>query len=249
MPVRDDILSEELTNEQQIEVEKVFDVFAKLSQEDRYPYQPANERLRKSRKSIDIHEIPSLLKEILDNKQTSEGIASEQLIVFTEEHPNVDITTEAITFSLVTREPGSISKGPAFNRGVQEWKPHIRGIEEDQQLPGQRIVVMGQKFDNEFMLTCWARSNKQANIRARWLEDVLRQYTWFLKFSGVEEFYFLGQGSDIALELSPNVRLMGRPLRFFVRTESITNLKEQTIRKIIIQYGIGHELLQIGNAD
>jgi hypothetical protein len=245
MVARNDILTEELTTDQSIQLERVWQVFENARSDDNSPYLPPGERMRQPREAVDIDAVPALIKQIFENKQELDGVVENAKILFTEERPDLDITTEAITFSLVSREPGSISKGAQFNRGVQEWKPHIRSIEEDIRFPGQHLVVMGQKFDNEMLFTCWAKTNKVVNARARWLEDTLRDYAWFMKFSGVEQFYFLGQGSDIMLELEGKANhLMGRSLRYFVRTERITTLKEQAIRRMIVKYGIGHTIVQ-----
>ena len=57
----------------------------------------------------------------------------------------------------------------------------------------------------------------------------------------ITDFYFLGQDEDVSLTLgdSENV-IMGRPLRYYVRTERLSHVLEPTIRHIVIKYGLGN---------
>jgi len=182
------------------------------------------------------------VQRVLQDKQNSEAIVSDLKLNFLEEHPPGQIKTETISYKLHSREPASFSQGKAHNKRVQEFKPHIRSIEYDPEQPGHAIITMGQQFENVVELTCWAKTNKIANQRARWLEDTLKEYAWYIKYEGIMEFYFERQDPDLVLEVdSTSNTLKGRPLMYYVRTERLTHVLEPTIRRIVVEYGLGEQ--------
>lgn len=241
MTVRTDILPEELTREQEIIVERQLDTFARsLKLEDRSMFLPMGERMRQPKAARDIEGLYELIDAVLQDKQNAEGIVSEQQLEFTEEYPTDDLRIERITFSLQHRQPGSISGGKPYNSDVQELKPHVRDISPDPNNAGYMLVTTGQKFESRIVLTCWAKTNKRANYRARWLEDTLREYNWFVRYQGIEEFLFMEQQEDLLLELDGKANtLKGRPLIYYARTERLGHVSEPTLRRLVLRYGIG----------
>jgi hypothetical protein len=243
MVVRDDILPEELTTEQGIVVDEIlhqFDQEFTDSVGNREMYLPGEERLRQPRPAQDIDGFTDLVMRVIEEQQNSEDVPLKNRVKFLQDFPPGDIETEIITFGLLRRLPSSMSQGQHFNQRVREVKPHIRGIEDDPTRPGYKVITLGQRFENEIVFTCWAKTNKQANRRARWLEDTLRNWTWYLRYEGITDFYFLGQDEDIVLKLdgTENV-LMGRPMRYWIMTERLSHVLEPTIRQIVVKYGLG----------
>lgn len=239
MAVRTDILPDDLTAEQKVIAEHIFEDFSNRAEVRlRSEFLAAGERMRQPRPAKNIDEVTDLVQRVIQDKQNSEEIVSDRQVFFTEEYPPVDFKTEAISFRLVSREPASTSGGRHLNQRRQEWKPKIRSIEDDPNRPGYRVVTMGQKFESNIEFTCWARTNKRANMRALWLEDVLQEYAWYLKYNGIDEFYFLRRDRDFQTELEGNT-VFGRPLVYFVRTERLTHVSEPTIRRMIVKFGIG----------
>jgi hypothetical protein len=243
MVVRDDILPEELTTAQGIVID---DILHQYSQEfsdsigNRGTNLPPEERLRQPKPAQDIDGFTDLVMRIIEEQQNSEEVLLKNRVKFLQDFPPGDIETEIITFGLLRRLPASMSQGQHFNQNVREVKPHIRGIEDDPTRPGYKVITLGQRFENEIVFTCWAKTNKQANRRARWLEDTLRNWTWYLRYEGIVDYYFLGQDEDIVLKLdgTENV-LMGRPMRYWVMTERLSHVLEPTIRRIVVKYGLG----------
>lgn len=239
MAVRDDILPEELTTSQSVVVEQIVSNIL-----ERYSRTEANvphgERLRQPKPAQDINGFFDLVRRVVEEQQNSEQVPIKNRIKFLQDFPPGDIETEVITFGLIQRRPFSMSQGQHFNQRVREVKPHMRGIEDDPARPGYKVITHGQLFENEIVFTCWAKTNKQANIRARWFEDQMRDWRWYIRYEGVSDYYFIGQDEDIALKLdgTENI-LMGRPLRFWVKTERLSHVLEPTIRRIVVQYGLG----------
>jgi hypothetical protein len=239
MVVRDDILPEALTSEQRIVIDSILHEFTDAAGSSGM-YLPRGERLRQPKPAQDIDGFTDLVMRVLEEQQNSEDIPLKNRVTFLQDFPPRDVETEIITFGLVRRLPSSMSQGQHFNQRVREVKPHIRGIEDDPTRPGYKMIMLGQKFENEIIFTCWAKTNKQANRRARWLEDTLRNWTWYIRYEGIEDFYFLGQDEDRILKLDGTEnKLMGRPMRYYVRTERVSHILEPTIRRIVVKYGLG----------
>jgi hypothetical protein len=235
MAIRD-ILPDELTRDQQVIVEKVMRQYDEDLQRDHGTYLPSGERMYQPKPAQDLDGLTDLLERIIGEQQNIEDTPEKNRVKFLEDFPPNPIETEVITFGLIKRMPASMSQGQHFNQKVREVKPHIRSIETDPSRPGYSVVTMGQKFENELALTCWAKTNKQVNRRVRWLEDTLKKWTWYIRYNGIDDFYFLGQDEDVLLKLddSKNV-LKGRPLRYYVRTERLTSVLEPVIRHIVVQ--------------
>lgn len=243
MVVRDDILPEELTTEQGIVIDEILHEFDQDFVDNignRGMNLPIEERLRQPKPAQDIDGFTDLVMRVIEEQQNSEEVPLKNRVKFLQDFPPGGIETEIITFGLLRRNPASMSQGQHFNQRVREVKPHIRGIENDPTRPGYKVVTLGQRFENELVFTCWAKTNKQANKRARWLEDTLRNWTWYIRYEGVTDFYFLGQDEDMVLKLdgTENV-LMGRPMRYWVMTERLSHILEPTIRRIVVKYGLG----------
>jgi len=243
MPVRTDILPKELTERQTIIVESIIADYAESLPRNRgSSVVPFGARVRQPRPAQDVDGFFSIVQRCLQDKQNSEAIANDLKLNFLEEHPPGEIKTETISFTLRSRAPASLSRGPALSGGRQEMKPHIRSLENDPTQPGHQVITMGQQFENEVVLTCWAKTNKVANQRARWLEDTLKEYAWLIKYEGVMESFFLRQEDDMVLEVdSTSNTLKGRPLIYYVRTERLTHILEPTIRRIVVEYGLGEQ--------
>ena len=244
MVVRDDILPEALTTEQRIVVSDIMHEFRDLLGSRGTTLQPDyGDRLRQPKPAQDIDGFTDLVMRVIEEQQNSEEVPAKNRVKFLQDFPPDNIVTEIITYGLLRRLPSSMSQGRDFNQRVREVKPRIRGIEEDPTRPGYAVVTLGQRFENELVFTCWAKTNKQANKRARWLEDTLRDWTWYIRFMGIGDFYFLGQDKDVVLLLDGTKNtLKGRPMRYYVRTERMSHVLEPTIRRIVVKYGLGQPL-------
>lgn len=231
--IRDDILSDKLTEEEKHFVAYILQDFQAQNQQ----FLSSGERSRRPNPAKNINEFFELTKQVVEDKEKVDNIIEDQLIEFTPEYPPDKFDKVTISFSIVRREPATMSQGRHFNQGRQEWKPHIREIKDDPNNPKYKIYVMGQKFENVVQFIVWAKTHKEANKRAIWFEDLMREYAWFIKYKGVDEFYMLERGEDIILDVDEQ-RIVGRPFHYFVRTEKLTYLSEPTIQRIILELGV-----------
>ena len=142
--------------------------------------------------------------------------------------------SESIVFSLVERFPGQFAQGAPRSRNHSNYRPRVREEYEDPDNPGYRCVVNGYYYDNVVRFTAWAKTNKAANARAEWFEDMMEEYSWWYKLQGVDRVLFWGRNSDLVTIVNDN-KWYGRPMDYFVRTEKIRTFKQKTLEEVIIK--------------
>jgi len=233
MSVLQDILSEELsTDQRRILVSQFFDsAFSEGFTKQDFA---RSKTLGNSKSLLEFHE---LVRQAIDNYETRSNIAEGDKIVFTEEEPDIDAGHESIVFGLVRRAPGAYGRGAPFEASVRNMKPIIREVGVDPTFPGYKQIVLGYWHDNIVRYTCWARTNKEANARAEWLENLMDEYSWWFKLQGVAEVLFLERQADIVLNVRDN-KWYGRPIDYFVRTEKLRVYSEKTIEEILLKVGV-----------
>jgi hypothetical protein len=232
--VRDDVIPTELTTEADTVVLNIIDNVLPVSYKDL----PAGDRMRQPRAAQDLNGFYGLVKQALDDKILDDNVSAENTPIFTEESPSVGLQTETITYRLIKRIPATLG-GPPFRGARQEFKSHIRSIEDDENNPNFKMFTLGQQFENEVTFTCWAKTNKQANIRVMWFEDLMRDYAWFLKYNGFMECFFMRRLEDVSIDITGDGNILhARPLVYYVRTERLSHLSKPTIRRVIINCNI-----------
>lgn len=187
-----------------------------------------------------LNEFFLLVKKVIDDMELRAGTPEEEKVVFSEEEPDVNSTSEMITFSVVSRKPGSYSQGSPFEGKVVNLRPVPRESLPDPDNPGYNLQINGYYFDNLVKFTCWARTNKEANARAMWFENLMLEYSWVFKLQGIQRVIFLEREADIVNVVDKN-KWYGRPLNYFVRTEKLTVFSEKTIEDIILRLKIANQ--------
>lgn len=234
MSVLQDLLDEELTTDNiRITVERVFDL-----EIGKDTVRSTKDRTPRSAKSL--IEVYDLIRKVIEDTQKRMNVPEANKVVFTEEEPDTKAQTEIITFSLMRRDPGAAGQGAPFESKVRNLRPILREEIDDPENPGYRIATTGYWHDNLIRLTCWAQTNKAANARAEWLSKLLDEYMWFFKAEGVDRFLFWQQNSDIVMPIDNN-KWYGRPIDYFVRTETLRSFSEKTIEEILIKLADPHQ--------
>jgi len=181
-----------------------------------------------------LTEFFEMVQEAINNYETRALIDPVNKVLFTEEEPDKEAFNEAITFSVLKREPGSFSQGSPFEGKIKNLKPMFRESGTDPENPGYRYATYGYWHDNLVRFTCWARTNKAANKRAFWFEDLMDEYNWWFRLQGVDRVIFWGRQSDITVDAQGNI-WYGRPIDFYVKTENIKVFSEKKIEQILIK--------------
>jgi len=227
--VRTDILPDSLTEEQtrvKLEVGTIFNTTVDTAEryvKTRTPYPAKN-----------IIEVMDLIKQAIDDYSLRTHKTADAGVTVTYQDPDVDAILETISMSLVDRNPGAFSQGPPNRGKVKNLRPILRETRDDPDHPGYQRAVLGYFYDNTLQLTCWARTNKQANERALWLENVMEEYTWWFARSGVNRIIYDGRPPERKIEVHNN-KIYGRPMNYFVRTEKLRSVSQKELEQVYIR--------------
>jgi hypothetical protein len=185
----------------------------------------------------DVIETMDLIRIAIDDFQRREETTNRTEVVFTEDDPDFSVDLEYIFFSVMSSEPGSFAEGRPGQSNVKSYLPILREEVNDPENPGYKIAILGYWYDNVVRFTCFARTNKAANARVSWFLNLMQDYTWWFRMQGVSRILFVERGADFMAE--PNgQKIYGRPVDFFLRTESIRQLREKTFEELTIVTGL-----------
>lgn len=192
-----------------------------------------------------LSDVYTKMRQAIENYESRAGTSSINQVTFTEEEPDKDNDTEVISVKCMERHPGLFSQGTPYDAGkpaaVKNMTPRLREEINDPDHHGYSIAICGKWFDNVVRLTCWARTNKAANRRADWLEDLMEEYDWWFKAEGIDRTIFIGRAEDVVIGQEDDNRWYGRPLDYFVRTEKISMKSEKQIEEILIKTTLSTE--------
>jgi hypothetical protein len=178
---------------------------------------------------VDVDAFGRLVAHAVRQQQIHDGV--DNFIEVSEAFPSTDVDKEVITYQLKKRQPGTYSQDPPFS-GVKNYKPLFRESYQDPDNPGYVVMVLGLMFDNIMELRCWAKTNREADRLALWLEGVMLSNIWMFRSSGINQIVYWGRNEDIFYDVN-NIRLMGRTLHYYLRTEKLFTISEKTIDEIL----------------
>jgi len=192
---------------------------------------PRSKTLGKAKSLLEFHD---LVRQAINDYEIRASVLPDLKIIFTEEEPDAKTEAETITFSLMRREPSGFGQGAPFESNVKNLRPIVREMGTDPTNPGYRTVVLGYWHDNIVRYTCWARTNKAANARAMWLEEMMEDYSWWFALQGVSRVIYWGQGPDLSITVDNN-RWYGRPIDYYIKTETLRTFSEKTLEEILVR--------------
>lgn len=229
--IRIDLLGSDLTEDQRkvkVIAEEVFGGFIERA---------VVERTRTPGNTKDIFEVLDLIQIAIKDYESRNHSAKDAQIDVIYEKPDKPIEVETISLAVVSRVPGMYAQGKPGDTGVKNRRPILREMIDDPDNPGYKRAVLGFFYDNVLRLTCWAKTNKAANDRAIWLENLMEEYDWFFVWSGVNRLLYESWRTSEVIDIV-NSRYYGRPIDFFVRTEKLINVSEKTLEQICIKFGV-----------
>ncbi len=174
-----------------------------------------------------------LIKDVLNTRQDTEGVAKDKRINFFEEDPPGKYDTETITAVLEARTPGQMSQGAIGTNKVREVRPHQRAIREHPEHPGEKLVTMGRFFDNWITFSIYARTSKVALQRMLWFEHVMDSFNWYFNLHGYKVIE-----SEVRKREKVNVgelTLIKYPMSYFVKTNDTYHFGSQELKRLVIK--------------
>jgi hypothetical protein len=181
-----------------------------------------------------IIEVMELIEKAIRDYDERTHVTEDAAITLLYDSPDTEEQLEAISISLERREPGMHGQGRPFENAVKQLKPILREEMDDPDHPGYKRAILGKFYDNMLQLTCWARTNKQANERALWLENVMEEYDWFFVASGTNRVLYQGRASEKKTNVSGH-KAYGRPINYFVRTEKLTTVSQKELEQVQVR--------------
>ena len=142
---------------------------------------------------------------------------------------------EAITWSIVKMEPGSLNSEP-FMR-PRTLRPMHREIKRLVANEDYGVDTAGKYFDCMVQFDCWARTNRAAEDLITWFESFMDLYTAVFLYNGVMKCFFWERAMD---ELVTRWRndIVNRTVRYYVRTESVFTRIVSKIKAITSNVGL-----------
>lgn len=189
----------------------------------------------------DIIETMDLIRQVVLDYQAREQTTEDAAIEVIHEYPDRFYELEVISISLKERMPGAFDQGSPWEGKVKNLRPILREEQEDPDNPGYRRAILGYFHDNTLELTCWARTNKQANLRALWLENIMEEYAWFFGLSGVNRLLYQGRTEPITRTFNNNI-LFGRTIKYFVRTEKLIAISQKKLEEVYLSLAVTQKL-------
>jgi len=189
-----------------------------------------------------INEAMELIKTALDDFVVRSEDTEDAKPIITYELPDIGAEFETITISLEKREPGAFGTGAPFEQKIKSRQGVLREtIHNDPNHPGYELAVIGYWYDNIVRVTCWARTNKQANERAIWVENAMEEYGWFFRYSGINRILYEGRGPSQIINVN-NQKYFGRPIDYYIKTERLKVISTKELEQICVRLGIGQNL-------
>jgi len=173
----------------------------------------------------------ALIKNAITSKQAYEGVPEDKRILVVEEDPPETVDTEAITFYLNARLPGSFAQGKAGEGKVREVTPHVRAVIDHPEAPSQKLVTMGRFYDNWITFNIYARSNKAARSRLLWFERTMDIYNWYFRLYGFRVVE-LQTGSREVIDMD-ELKITRYPITYMVRTDDTFHFSSQELKEVI----------------
>ena len=189
------------------------------------------------RPAVNIDDFFSLVQGVIARQEQNEGVS--QGVAFTEDFPEIEdnFSKEIITFSLEERRPGVFAQVKIdqifSSRQPRQRQRFFRESKPDPDFIGGKIYIYGQWYDNLVEFKIWAKTNKAANRRALWLEDLFDKWEWYFEAEGVSKLFYLGRLAD-EIAAPGNNKTVCRTLQYYIRTERLTIVREQILRNIVV---------------
>jgi hypothetical protein len=171
-----------------------------------------------------------LAKNLIDDASSRSG---KPTVSITEEYPPEDMAkfgNEVISYRVISREPANMSTD-GERRPHRRFRPSYTVKDPD---VGDNIIqVHTRPLDHDIEFTCWATSNKLANKRVLWLENLFVAHTWAFKIQGADRFIFERRLSDGYMTVN-NQRLIYRPLRFKLRFNEFQTVASYELKNVLL---------------
>ncbi len=185
-----------------------------------------------------IWETIDLIGDSIEDYQNRTHDNNSRKVHISYEDPDTLAEFDTITLSLERRKPGQFGKGKMFDpSATTNVKPFLVEELDDPDNPGYMKAVLCYFHDNIIRITPWCLNNKEALQRMLWIEEIMQEYSWYFSTSGVSRLYYYGHGAPLQKVVNNN-RIYGRPIEYYVQTQTIKTFLEKTLEVLYLRYSV-----------
>ena len=129
----------------------------------------------------------------------------------------LELPCEVITRSIISRLPAQ------NDRTTKAYKPMIINDNATDPLnPDYKLTIWMLPLENRVKVSVWAKTIAEADERAKWLENIFFDYSWFFRYMGIDNLIWEGQGPDEEKYPTDGGQLYyGRPIHLLVLTKKV----------------------------
>lgn len=183
-----------------------------------YAFDPAPFLPLKDNVPMSLPRFFEVAQQLVGDALDREGVEAAKQVIVTEEYPPEQMAElgngqEVIAWRVLKRYPAKMdTKATGRTQRKSLFEYDLKSARN----PNKVVVVESRPIDHLIEFSCWAKTNKQANSRALWLEKLFVTHSWAFHVQGVDRFFWDNRGPDTYMNVSGQ-RLFGRPLNFMVR--------------------------------
>ena len=194
--------------------------------------------------SLDLNAFIDLAAIALVDYQRKLSIATSERLVLREAFPKDPVEKPDVGIGLVLSRVIGRQFMNTTNDGTRRtWRPRLR---EEIQHPNDtnlRLSVYVTEMENIVEFRIVSPHAKRANEWAEFFEKFFMAYTWYFKEMGIAQCYFQERLED-TIEVIGGSELHVRPLRYYVRTQIVSQEVAKKIEEVLVQYDTGTLLRQ-----
>ena len=152
-----------------------------------------------------------------------------------------NIKTPLVTYKLIKKEPGKFGKQTEIKPRPMRGEP-IK-VSALNQVSGEvaeiTVELEGQTFDYHVLFEIWDEDPERADKRLEQFESFIKQYTGYLKASGLQELIF-EEASGLSDNGKWDTTLNCRKIQYLIRIDSVIGAKVKTIQGIHLMLKVYH---------
>jgi hypothetical protein len=195
-------------------------------------------------KSKDLNEFIDLVAVALVDYQRKLGITATERLILREAYPKDPVEKPDVGIGLALFRVIGRQFMNTTNDGTRRtWRPRLREEVPHPNDTNLRLSVFVTEMENIVEFKIVSPHAKRANEWAEFFEKFFMAYTWYFKEQGIAQCYYQERLED-TIETIGGSELHVRPLRYYVRTQIVSQEVEKKIDEVLVQYDTGTLLRQ-----
>ena len=190
-------------------------------------------------KSKDLNEFIDLVAIALVDYQRKLGIATSEQLILREAYPKDPVEKPDVGIGLALSRVIARQFANTTNDGTRRtWRPRSREEVPHPTDPNLCLSVLAIEMENIVEFKIVSPHARRANEWAEFFERFFMAYVWYFKEMGIAQCYYQERLED-SIETIGGNELHVRPLRYFVRTQIVSQEVAKKIEEVLVHYDSG----------